>query len=159
MNCGNDNLINGSNPLDNTSTSTGADGSLSSGVASNGQNPGGGLGSTLFMLIPLALLIVFWFFSSRSQKKKEKEAQEQRNALKIGDELVTIGGIVGRVVVAKPDDDKVTIEVGAQNNRMVIMKWAIQSINKKEDIIAAEKKAEEEKKAMLNGKKAPTQKD
>lgn len=158
MNCGNDNLINGSNPLDNTSTSTGADGSLASGDGSGAQN-NNGLGSTLFMLIPLALLIVFWFFSSRSQKKKEKEAQEQRNALKIGDELVTIGGIVGRVVVAKPDDDKVTIEVGAQNNRMVIMKWAIQSINKKEDIIAAEKKAEEEKKAMLNGKKAPTQKD
>lgn len=158
MNCGNDNLINGSNPLDNTSTSTGADGSLASGAGSVAQN-NNGLGSTLFMLIPLALLIVFWFFSSRSQKKKEKEAQEQRNALKIGDELVTIGGIVGRVVVAKPDDDKVTIEVGAQNNRMVIMKWAIQSINKKEDIIAAEKKAEEEKKAMLNGKKAPTQKD
>lgn len=157
MNCGND-WLNGPNPFENTNSSTSVDGGLPNGDGSDAQN-NNSLGSTLFMLIPLGLLIVFWFFSSRSQKKKDKEAQEQRNALKIGDELVTIGGIVGRVVVAKPDDDKVTIEVGAQNNRMVIMKWAIQTINKKEDIIAAEKKAEEEKKAALADKKAPKQKD
>ena len=147
MNCGND-LINGSNPVTSgtTTSSTIASGAES---ASQGGFLGGNLTSMLFLLIPLAILIIFWFFSSRSQKKKEKEQAEQRNALKVGDELVTIGGIVGRVVTAKPDDDKVTIEVGGERNRVVIMKWAIQTIIKKENGAKAPEKKEDA--AKLNG--------
>ena len=146
----------GANPLEGTSSSTQApEGDTGSGA--NGQQ-NGGWGDTLMLLIPILLLVIFFFISNRSQKKKEKEQAEQRNKLKIGDELITIGGIVGTVVVAKPEDDKVTIEVGAARNRIVVMKWAIQTIITKED---KEKQAaaKEEQKALASKVENPKQKD
>ena len=51
----------------------------------------------------------------RPQKKRQKEEQEMRNALEIGDEIVTIGGIVGRVVTIREND--LIIETGADRNK------------------------------------------
>ena len=48
-----------------------------------------------------------------------------RNDLRIGDEITTIGGIVGRVVNVK--DDVIIIETGADRNKMTLKKWALQS--------------------------------
>ena len=53
--------------------------------------------STIPMLIILVVMIAFIFFSSRSQKKQERQVEEMRNNLAVGDEVTTIGGIIGRV--------------------------------------------------------------
>ena len=51
----------------------------------------------------LALIIIFYFLLIRPQKKKEKAVTAMRNALKVGDEIVTIGGICGKVMKVKEE--------------------------------------------------------
>jgi preprotein translocase subunit YajC len=54
-----------------------------------------GMGSTLFMMV--AIIAVFYFFMIRPQQKKQKELQKSREAMKVGDKVVTSGGIYGRI--------------------------------------------------------------
>ena len=74
----------------------------------------------LLMLIPFAML---YFFMVRPQKKKEKAQAEMRSDIMPGDRVITIGGIIGRVVNVK--DDTVTIETGSEKTRLKMMKAAI----------------------------------
>lgn len=88
--------------------------------------------STLAMpLLLVGMLVLMYFIMIRPQKKREKEAKLMRDALAVGDEIVTIGGIAGVVVGVR--DDSVVIESGADHNRMRIMKWAIQDITQMRD--------------------------
>jgi len=77
--------------------------------------------STILMYV--AILGVFYLLLIRPQRKKEKQVQEMRNNIKEGDEILTIGGIYGKVLNVK--DDTLTIEVGADKTRLKIAKWAI----------------------------------
>lgn len=79
----------------------------------------------LSLLFPILLIFVFYFLLIRPQKKREKQINEMRNNLKVGDKVVTIGGINGKVIKIK--DDKITIEVGADKVRLDMMRWAISS--------------------------------
>ncbi|WP_025640970.1 preprotein translocase subunit YajC [Schnuerera ultunensis] len=89
---------------------------------------GAGLGG---FIIPIAFLVIFYVFAIRPQKKREKEIREMRESLRVGDEVITIGGIYGKIVKLK--DDMVTIEVGANKTKIDLTKWAIGStINKQE---------------------------
>ena len=82
----------------------------------------------LSSFLPLILILVLMYFMMiRPQKKRQKEEQKMRDGIRVGDELTTIGGIVGRVVTVK--DDSLTIETGANCNKMVIKKWAVQSVD------------------------------
>ena len=74
----------------------------------------------------LALIVIFYFLLIRPQKKKEKAVTAMRNALKVGDEIVTIGGICGKVMKVK--EETVTISVGADKTKFEIMKWAISKV-------------------------------
>lgn len=88
-----------------------------------GQNAAGG-SQTLISLLPLLLLIlVMYFLMIRPQKKKDKEVQNMRNSIQVGDEIITIGGIVGKVVKTK--DETLVIQVGADKVKMEIMRWAV----------------------------------
>lgn len=80
-------------------------------------------------ILPIILLsfLVMYFLMIRPQKKKEKEAAELRAKVDIGDEIVTIGGIIGTVVSVK--DDFVVIETSGDRNKLRISRWAIQSNN------------------------------
>lgn len=101
-------------------------------TAANGENTNGGWAAMLIQLLPFALIIVvFYFLLIRPQKKRQKEEQQMRNSLRVGDELVTIGGICGRVVNLK--DDTVTIESGADRTKIVFQKSAIQTVLTKHD--------------------------
>ncbi len=81
----------------------------------------------LVTLMPLILLIVIMYFLLiRPQKKKEKEVNAMRNAIKVGDEVVTIGGICGKIVKTK--DDTLTIQVGADKVKFEIMRWAVSKV-------------------------------
>jgi len=77
-------------------------------------------------LLPILMLAFFYFLIIRPQQKKDKKIKEMRNNAKVGDELITIGGIRGKIVKIK--DDEVTIEVGSDKIRFDITKWAIGSI-------------------------------
>ncbi|WP_324824107.1 preprotein translocase subunit YajC [Sinanaerobacter sp. ZZT-01] len=77
--------------------------------------------------IPLVLLIVvMYFLLIRPQKKKEKQVADMRNSIKVGDDIVTIGGIYGKVVKVK--DERLTIQVGADKTKFEITRWAVSKI-------------------------------
>ncbi len=87
-----------------------------------------GLVAMLVQFLPLILVfVVFYFLMIRPQQKKEKETQKMRQSLEVGDEIITVGGIIGRVVVLK--EDNVVIETGSDRSKMRIARWAIQANN------------------------------
>ena len=87
-------------------------------------------GGMMTMVIYLVLIVAFfYFFMIRPQKKQEKETNAMRNSLAVGDEITTIGGIIGRITHIK--DDVVTIESGADRNKIRIRKTAIATVDKK----------------------------
>ena len=79
-------------------------------------------GSTGIIMIVL-LFAVFYFFLIRPENKKKKQLQQMRSALQVGDQITTIGGMVGKVVAIK--DDMITFETGEDRVRIQIMRWAI----------------------------------
>ena len=78
-------------------------------------------GSTIIMLV--VMLGIFYFMMIRPENKRKKEAEQMRSSVKVGDEIVTIGGITGKVVHVK--DDKFVIESGADQVRIEFAKWAL----------------------------------
>lgn len=84
---------------------------------------GSGMGSMLLPMI--GIVAVMYFLMIRPQKKKEKEAQAMRSNIEVGDEIITIGGIVGRVVSLK--DDTIVIETGSDRSKMRLLRSAVSS--------------------------------
>ena len=99
---------------------------------------GAGNGGTIIMLV--AMIAVFYFLLIRPENKRKKEAEQMRSSVKVGDNITTIGGIVGKVVNVK--DDKIVIETSADQVRMELLKWAIST----NETAAAAAKAEAQKK-------------
>ena len=76
-------------------------------------------------IVPFVLLIVvFYFVLIRPQRKRDKETQRMRNSLQVGDEIVTVGGVVGLVVSIK--EDTVVLETGGDRRKIRVKRWAIQ---------------------------------
>lgn len=73
----------------------------------------------------LVIIPIFYFFIIRPESKRKKTKATMLKELIVGDEITTIGGIVGRIVSIK--DDTVTIETGAEKNKVKLMRWAISS--------------------------------
>ena len=97
-----------------------------------------GAGGTGEMLITVGMLIVvvvvFYFFGIRPQKKQEKETAAMRNSLQVGDEITTIGGIIGKIVSIK--DETCVIETSHDRTKIRILKSAISKVDvKAEDSI------------------------
>lgn len=85
----------------------------------------GGLSLVIYMVAFFALM---YFLIIRPQKKKNQQLTDMRSSIKKGDEVVTIGGIVGTVLSLKEDD--VVLEVGSARVKLKFKKWAISSIEK-----------------------------
>lgn len=81
------------------------------------------------ILMMVILFAVMYFMMIRPQKKKDKEIKSMRDNLSIGDEVITIGGIHGKVV--KVNDEVVTLEMAHAKQRIEFSKWAIGSVGKK----------------------------
>lgn len=79
-------------------------------------------------ILPIGLLVIFYFFAIRPQRKKEKEIKEMRGSLRVGDEVITIGGIQGKIVKLKVDT--VTLEVSTAKTKLEVTRWAIGSVVK-----------------------------
>lgn len=79
----------------------------------------------LTSVLPFALLIVvFYFILIRPQRKRDKQTQKMRNNLQVGDEIVTVGGVVGLVISLK--EDTLVIETGGDRSKIRIKRWAVQ---------------------------------
>lgn len=85
--------------------------------------PMGALATQLVVMV--AMFGVLYFFLIRPQKKRDKEVTDMRAALEVGDEIITRGGIIGRVVSLK--EDTVTIETGSDRTKLRIARWAIEA--------------------------------
>ncbi len=97
------------------------------------------------LIIMLVLIVGMFWLSSRSNKKRQAEEQKMRDSLVVGDEVTTIGGIIGKVVSVK--GETFVLETTKDCTRIRFLKGAIRSIDVKVDDIAeavAESKAAEE---------------
>lgn len=84
--------------------------------------------SIWFVVIYLAVIFgVMYLLLIRPQKKKQKEEKKMRENLQVGDEIVTIGGIYGRVISLK--EDTIVIESLSDHSKLTIARWAMQTNN------------------------------
>ena len=96
-------------------------------------------GGSYSMIIMLVLIfVIFWLFLIRPENKRKKKLEQMRGNLSVGDEIVTIGGMTGKVVQAT--EDTVTFETGEDRVRIQVKKWAI-STNVREEQAEAEARA------------------
>lgn len=100
---------------------------LNSAVLLAGDTNTGSMWITIIMLV--AVFVVFYFFGIRPQKKQEKEASNMRNSLQVGDEITTIGGIIGKVVSIK--DETCVIETSHDRTKIRILKSSISRVDVK----------------------------
>ena len=107
------------------------------------------LASSLETMLPLLsivfLFVIMYFFMIRPQKKQEKKDAEMRNALAVGDEVTTIGGIIGKVVSIK--DETFVLETTKDKTKIRFLRGAIRSVDVKMEDIAAAQAAEKAEKA------------
>lgn len=88
-----------------------------------------GTESMLSLFFTLALMVILLYFMIyRPQKKQEKKDAAMRNSLEIGDQVTTIGGVIGRVVAIK--DDTFVLETGSDRVKIRFAKNAIGSVEK-----------------------------
>lgn len=122
---------------------------MGSSAASKG---GSGSSSWLSLVMLLGLFAVMYFLMIRPQKKREKAEAAMRSSLEIGDQVVTVGGIVGKVVTLK-DDESIVIETGTDRTKLRITRTAIFQNN------TASEKAADKKQAKIDAIKAAKKKD
>lgn len=87
-------------------------------------DPLAGLAMPVIMIL---MLVGMWWFTSRSQKKRDKEAQDMRDSLAVGDEVTTIGGIIGKVVSIK--EETFVLETTKEKTHIRFLKAAIRSVD------------------------------
>lgn len=96
--------------------------------AASSAATGATVGSLLTMIIPLALLVLFfYFFIIRPEKKRNKEMQNMLNNIQVADEVITNGGIIGRVLSVK--EDTILIETGSDRTKIRVLRTAIAKNN------------------------------
>ena len=108
-------------------------------------------GSMVQLVITTVIIVIaFYFILIRPQSQKQKEEENMRKNLEIGDEITTIGGIVGRVVSINNDTETMVIETGADRTKIKLKKWALSSVNTEKN---GEKKDTKDKKDKKDEKK------
>ena len=94
-------------------------------LAANGTTQGSII-PTIVMIV--AMVAIFYFFIIRPEGKKKKAVNEMRESLKVGDEITTIGGVVGTICALK--EETIVMETGADRVRIEFTRWAISSKGK-----------------------------
>ena len=106
------------------------------GGSAGGDNKGG---SWQMILLLVGMVGVMYFTMIRPQKKRQKEEQAMRDNISIGDEITTIGGIMGRVVTVK--EDSIIVETGADRTKLRIIRTAVGVNNTAQEKVEAEREA------------------
>ena len=105
------------------------------------------MSESMYSIVMLVVVFaIMYFLMIRPENKRKKEQEEMRNNICLGDEIITIGGMVGKVV--QVTEETVTFETGEDRVRVQVKKWAIQTNER------AEAKAKEAAEAKKNAKKA-----
>ena len=82
-------------------------------------------------IIMIGILVVFFIMTSRSQKKQEKKVNDMRNNLQVGDEITTIGGIIGKIVSIK--DETIVIETTRDGTKIRFLRSDVRCVDVKAD--------------------------
>jgi preprotein translocase subunit YajC len=90
---------------------------------------GDAAGSLLLPISLVVMIVAFYFFGIRPQKKQEREVNAMRNALTVGDEVTTIGGLIGKIVSIK--DETCVIETTHERTKIRILKSAVSRVDVK----------------------------
>ena len=91
------------------------------------ESTGSSGGFTSIILMVVLFIGVFYLFGVRPQKKQERQAAEMRNSLMVGDEITTIGGIIGKIVSIK--EETMVIETTRDHTRIRLLKSAVRSVD------------------------------
>ncbi len=86
---------------------------------------GGNIWVTVGMIA--VVIVVFYFFGMRPQKKQEQAMTQMRDNLRVGDEITTIGGIIGKIVSIK--EETMIIETGRDHTRIRLLKTAVRTVD------------------------------
>ena len=92
--------------------------------------------ASLIMIV--VMFAIIYFLMIRPENKRKKQAEEMRNSLKKGDQITTIGGIVGKIVMV--GEETIVIETSDDRVRMELTKWAVSTNNTQQQNAAADKK-------------------
>ncbi len=92
-------------------------------TGTDGEAASGSGGTIQFVISMVVLVAVFYFFMIRPEKKRKKQTEEMRSSLSVGDPVVTIGGMVGKIVEISADE--IVFETGEDRVRIAVKKWAI----------------------------------
>lgn len=85
--------------------------------------------NTMLMVTYGIFLVLLYFLLIYPKNKQAKKIQAMRNSLNVGDEIVTIGGAVGRIT--RVDEEEITLETGPDRVTIRLKKWAVGSLNEK----------------------------
>ncbi len=94
-------------------------------AATQAKNANGGSSFIVIILIYAVIIGGMYFLMIRPQKKKQKAEKKMRENLQVGDEIVTIGGIYGRVISLK--EDTIVVESQSDHSKLTIARWALQA--------------------------------
>lgn len=84
--------------------------------------------SIMSLVLPLAIMVlIFWLFIIRPEKKRNKETRDMLDSIQVADEVITSGGIIGRVLSVQADT--VLIETGSDRTKIRVVKTAIAKNN------------------------------
>ncbi len=92
--------------------------------AATQPNQTGSIWPTIIMIV--GVIAIFYFLILRPQKKQDREIAQMRDSIKVGDEIVTIGGIIGTVLILK--DDKMMIETGNDRTKLTILRSSVKTV-------------------------------
>lgn len=112
----------------------------------------GGMDYTI-IIVYIAIFAALYFFMIRPNSKKKKQEQELKKNIDIGDDITTIGGICGKVVAVREEDEEIIVETGADRTKLRFKKWCIYSND-----TAIARQEEEKKRAMEAKAKAKEKK-
>ena len=126
-----------------TTGTTGTTGEATTTGTENATGTGTGLPFNMPMWVLIVIYVVvlgllFYFLIIRPQRKRKKEEEEMKNSICLGQDVVTIGGICGKIVNIK--DDNITIQTSIDNTLIEFKSWAIREVKKEETDDAADKK-------------------
>ncbi len=112
---------------------------------------GGGSAFAMQLVILVVFIGAMYFLLIRPQKKKEKTIQQMRNTLQVGDEIITIGGICGKIVKTK--EESIVIQVGADKVKFEMMRWSVSSVVSSNKTAAKSSVAEDEEEKKIKPKR------
>ncbi len=95
-------------------------------VAGNAGGSDGAAGGIGFLIPMIAILAIFFWLTHRSQKKKDRERREMLDSIKVGNDILTIGGIHGRITAVSDDG----FEVRVNDEKDVKIRFSRGAVNK-----------------------------